>query len=94
MRVFYAASNAPLTLEDDGGATLPLHSTEAPRPQPAWVRAASEPGSPDGAGAGGAAAPAPEADWLGPSTPVRTGRRRGARTCLFTQTASSPASEE
>ena len=43
VRVFYAASNAPLTLEDDGGATLPLHATEAPRPQPAWVRAASEP---------------------------------------------------
>jgi hypothetical protein len=38
VRVFYAAANQPRMLEDDGGAALPLH--EAPRPQPAWVRAA------------------------------------------------------
>ena len=59
VRVFYAASNAPLTLEDDGGATLPLHSTEAPRPQPAWVRAASEP---EELQTEFSFAPAPEAD--------------------------------
>ena len=59
VRVFYAASNAPLTLEDDGGATLPLHATEAPRPQPAWVRAASEP---EELQTEFSFAPAPEAD--------------------------------
>ena len=59
VRVFYAASNAPLQLEDDGGATLPLHATEAPRPQPAWVRAASEP---DELQTEFSFAPAPEAD--------------------------------
>ena len=60
VRVFYAASNAPLTLEDDGGATLPLQaSTEAPRPQPAWVRAASEP---EELQTEFSFAPAPEAD--------------------------------
>ena len=59
VRVFYAASNAPLTLEDDGGATLPLHSPEAPRPQPAWVRAASEP---EELQTEFSFAPAPEAD--------------------------------
>ena len=59
VRVFYAASNAPLTLEDDGGAALPLHATEAPRPQPAWVRAASEP---DELQTEFSFAPAPEAD--------------------------------
>ena len=59
VRVFYAASNAPLTLEDDGGAALPLHSTEAPRPQPAWVRAASEP---EELQTEFSFAPAPEAD--------------------------------
>ena len=59
VRVFYAASNAPLQLEDDGGATLPLHSTEAPRPQPAWVRAASEP---EELQTEFSFAPAPEAD--------------------------------
>ena len=59
VRVFYAASNVPLTLEDDGGATLPLHATEAPRPQPAWVRAASEP---DELQTEFSFAPAPEAD--------------------------------
>ena len=36
VRVFYAASNAPLTLEDDGGAALP----EAP---PAPAKASSLP---------------------------------------------------
>ena len=59
VRVFYAASNAPLTLEDDGGAALPLHATEAPRPQPAWVRAASEP---EELQTEFSFAPAPEAD--------------------------------
>ena len=59
VRVFYAASNAPLQLEDDGGATLPLHATEAPRPQPAWVRAASEP---EELQTEFSFAPAPEAD--------------------------------
>ena len=59
VRVFYAASNAPLQLED-GGATLPLHtSTEAPQPQPAWVRAASEP---EELQTEFSFAPAPEAD--------------------------------
>ena len=83
VRVFYAASNAPLTLEDDGGATLPLHATEAPRPQPAWVRAASEP---DELQTEFSFAPAPEAR--------ENERREGSYVmCLFTQTASSPASE-
>ena len=59
VRVFYTATNAPLTLEDDGGAALPLHATEAPRPQPAWVRAASEP---DELQTEFSFAPAPEAD--------------------------------
>ncbi len=46
-------------VEDDGGAALPLHATEAPRPQPAWVRAASEP---EELQTEFSFAPAPEAD--------------------------------
>ena len=55
-----AEADRVLCAWDDGGATLPLHaSTEAPRPQPAWVRAASEP---EELQTEFSFAPAPEAD--------------------------------